>query len=261
MPRRWARKLPPAIGRFNSSFGTGVSRRRRACPERLRRGLLNALPRISLAKSRKSGRSFNNISSFSIIFLDTVDPAPYIGPVNARNAPAAAGPLPAHHSTHYSALRDGASRRSAAHCSSAPPQDEGSCWLRNFSFILRRRRRMPEPSRRTSPVSSGAPARPKGWKISYRDSFCARSKGVFPTISKGWGWRRAKGIVRKTGLSNSKTKRFQRLRQADIKRSFKIRPPSGFRPARRPFSPGNPPRDEGGLSRSAHRRGGRHGRP
>ncbi len=59
------------------------------------------------------GRSFKNISFFSIIFLDAAGSAPYIGAVNARNAPAAAGrrpirrlsaPLPARHSV----LRDGA---------------------------------------------------------------------------------------------------------------------------------------------------------
>ena len=43
------------------------------------------------AKSREPGRSFNKISFFSIIFLDTDEPAPYIGSVNARSAPAAAG--------------------------------------------------------------------------------------------------------------------------------------------------------------------------
>ena len=41
-----------------------------------------------------AGPVFNNISFFSILFLDTADPAPYIGPVNARSAPAAAGRRP-----------------------------------------------------------------------------------------------------------------------------------------------------------------------
>ncbi len=50
---------------------------------------MNILP--ALARGALQGRSFNNISFFSIIFLDTGGPAPYIGPVNARSAPAAAG--------------------------------------------------------------------------------------------------------------------------------------------------------------------------
>ena len=45
-------------------------------------------------RRRVAGRSFNNISFFSIIFLDTDEPAPYIGLVNARSAPAAAGRRP-----------------------------------------------------------------------------------------------------------------------------------------------------------------------
>ena len=37
---------------------------------------------------------FDNISFLSIIFLDMAASAPYIGPVNARTAPAATGPCP-----------------------------------------------------------------------------------------------------------------------------------------------------------------------
>ena len=48
----------------------------------------------SPAKCREPSRSFNNISFFSILFLDMGDSAPYIGPVNARSAPAAAGRRP-----------------------------------------------------------------------------------------------------------------------------------------------------------------------
>ena len=53
-----------------------------------------------------------------------------------------------------------------------------------------------------------------------------------------------------------KTERFQRLRQADIECSFKIRPFSGVRPVRRPFSRGNPG-GAGGAQDRSHRHWGR----
>ena len=66
-------------------------------PEFLREIRASPSPKDCSAKSRTAGSAapvFQQYSFFSILFLDTARPAPYIGPVNARSAPAAAGRRP-----------------------------------------------------------------------------------------------------------------------------------------------------------------------
>ena len=49
---------------------------------------------LGTSPASSAAPAFQNISFFSIIFLEATDPAPHIHPVNARSAPAAAGRRP-----------------------------------------------------------------------------------------------------------------------------------------------------------------------
>ena len=151
-----------------------------------------ASPAPSMRRVRR-GRTLKIISFFTVNFLDTASRTPYIGPVNARSAPAAASRRPRKKRT---------KKRAGTFPLSGPPPPIGHPIRHPMRHPVRRplRRRGltagPRPVRPSAsagpccpamppPVLSGVSARPGGWKISYRDCFCALPKGVFPAIPKG----------------------------------------------------------------------------
>ena len=94
-PSPWGRGL--GGGERGPRRGTGIGHRcggRQPLPLPLPQGEGDSVGALFAEESMRPappGRSFKIISFFWIYFLDTVDPAPYIGPVNARRAPAATG--------------------------------------------------------------------------------------------------------------------------------------------------------------------------
>ena len=163
--------IPPPLQRGRSGGGAVASRMALQTRHPHRPRCARPLPPLKRGKDRFAAvRPFNNISFFSTIFLDTAGPAPYIGPVNARSAPAAAGRRP---------RKDANEETGAGPCGTVPPVPLSG----------------PPPRCR---VPSGVPAWSKKiWKISYLDYFLALPNGVFPMISRGYGCRAHKKAKRK----------------------------------------------------------------
>ena len=151
----------------------------------------------------RADRACPKNSFFTINFLDTAVSAPYIGSVNARSAPAAASRRPRKKRT---------KKQAGTVPLSGPPPPIGHPIRHPMRRPARRPVRHPlrrqgltagprpvRPSASAGPCCPAmppgdaapgverAPARPGGWKISYRDCFCALPNRNFPAFLRSWG--------------------------------------------------------------------------